>query len=301
MHQSFLLFHRLLFLKLAVICTALSILAYLAYTPPAGVPQNGGTWLGYALGGIGTLLIFWLMWLGVRKRSYHSRFGAVQGWVSAHVYLGVALVFVVTLHTGFQFGMNIHTLSYVLMLLVVVSGLYGVFAYLRYPQKMMENLAGSNQNLLLHEIFNLEQECLALGDSLGEELHAALLHSMEIPIISSSIWQQLTRARLGSKWKISRQRRRELKKAGLLEEGEEYDTTMYLVADKLLHTQDPTQTARMSQLLDLLGRKNALVERLRRNVQYQALLDVWRYLHIPLSFALLASLIVHIVTVFLYW
>ncbi len=301
MHQSFLLYRRLVFLKLASVLTILSMAAYLIYVPAAGLPHNGGTWLGYTLGTVGTVLIFWLMWLGIRKRHYLSRTGSVQAWVSAHVYLGVALVFIVTLHTGFQFGANVHTLSYVFMLLVVISGLYGVFSYLRYPQLMMENLAGSNQNLLLHEIFNLEQECLALGDTLGEELHAALLHSMEIPIISGSTWQQLTRRKPSSKQKISRQRRRELKQAGLLEKGEDYDVTMYLVADKLLHTHDPEQTARMSQLLDVLGRKNALVERLRRNVQYQALLDIWRYLHIPLSFALLSSLIIHIITVFLYW
>jgi len=301
MHQSFLLYRRSLFLKLAVLLTVLSVTAYIIYAPATGLPHNGGTWLGYTLGGIGTALILWLMWLGIRKRSYTSRFGSVQGWVSAHVYLGISLVFIVTLHTGFQFGFNIHTLSYVLMLLVVVSGAYGVFAYLWYPQKMMENLAGSSQNLLLHEIFNLEQECLKLGDTLGEDLHAALLHSMETPIISNNTWQQLTRSKPWTRLPLSRQRRRELKQAGLLDDGDDYDFTMYLVADKLLHTDDSEQTARMSQLLEVLSRKNALVERLRRNVQYQALLDFWRYLHIPLSFALLASLIIHIITVFLYW
>lgn len=301
MHQSFLLYRHSRFLKIAAFISALSIAAYIIYSPVAGLPHNGGTWLGYTLGGIGTALILWLMWLGIRKRSYGSRFGSLQGWLSAHVYLGIALVIIVTLHTGFQFGFNVHTLSYVLMILVVLSGIYGVFAYLWYPQRMMDNLAGSSQNLLLHEIFNLEQECLELGDTLGEELHTALLHSMEAPIIVNSTWQQLTRAKPWARLPLSRQRRRELKQAGLLDAGEDYDFTMYLVADKMLHTQDSEQTARMSQLLDVLGRKNALVERLRRNVQYQALLDFWRYLHIPLSFALLSALIVHIVTVFLYW
>ncbi len=301
MHQSFLLYRHSLFLKLAVLISTLSIAAYIIYSPAAQQPYNGGTWLGYTFGGIGTALILWLMWLGIRKRSYASRFGSLQAWVSAHVYLGVALVFIVTLHTGFQFGFNVHTLSYLLMILVVISGIYGVFAYLWYPQRMMENLDGSSQNLLLHEIFNLEQECLELGDTLGEELHAALLHSMETPIIANNLWQRLSRAKAWSRLPLSRQRRRQLKQAGLLEDREEYDFTMYLVADKMLHTDDPEQTARMSQLLDVLGRKNALAERLRRNVQYQALLDVWRYLHIPLSFALLAALIVHIITVFLYW
>src|SRR5687767_5436918 len=61
-------------------------------------PPNGGTWQGYVLGTIGALLIVWLTVLGVRKRSYRSTMGTVQGWTSAHVYLGTALLVIATLH-----------------------------------------------------------------------------------------------------------------------------------------------------------------------------------------------------------
>ena len=33
----------------------------------------------------------------------------------------------------------------------------------------------------------------------------------------------------------------------------------------------------------------------------KAFLDIWLYFHVPLSFALLAALIAHIVSVFFYW
>ena len=55
------------------------------------------------------------------------------GWLSAHVYLGVVLVVVATLHASFQAGWNVHTLAYVLMLFVVLSGIYGVIMYARVP------------------------------------------------------------------------------------------------------------------------------------------------------------------------
>ena len=38
-----------------------------------------------------------------------------------------------TLHAAFQVGWNVHTLAYVLMLLVIASGIYGVVNYARLP------------------------------------------------------------------------------------------------------------------------------------------------------------------------
>src|SRR6476646_5385668 len=129
MHQSFLSYRRKFYLWVALGLCAAAIVAYAWHHPRS--PPNGGTWLGYTLGTIGALLILWLTALGIRKRSYRSRLGTVQGWVSAHVYLGLALLVIVTLHTGFQFGWNIHTVAYGLMWLVIVSGLVGISAYLR--------------------------------------------------------------------------------------------------------------------------------------------------------------------------
>src|SRR5690606_30797663 len=91
--------------------------------PVYAEPRNGGTWQGYTLGTIGALLIGWLLWLGVRKRRYAKGSGTVQGWVSAHVYLGSALLVVATLHAGFQLGWNIHSLAYLLMVAVILSGM----------------------------------------------------------------------------------------------------------------------------------------------------------------------------------
>ena len=154
MHQSFLDHAGRRYLKVALALCAASIALYAWHDPRS--PPNGGTWLGYTLGGIGAALILWMAALGIRKRSYSSALGTVRGWVSAHVYLGLALIVVATLHTGFQFGWNIHTLCYVLMVVVILSGLFGVVLYQRYPEQMSRNRAQQTQDGMLKEIAELD-------------------------------------------------------------------------------------------------------------------------------------------------
>ena len=55
------------------------------------------------------------------------------------------------------------------------------------------------------------------------------------------------------------------------------------------------------QLYTLLLRKMELLARARRDVAFKARLDLWLYLHVPLSIALLATLAVHVFSVFFYW
>ena len=120
MHDSFLTYANKRYLWVALVLLLGSIVAYIWHDPSPH--PNGGTWLGYTLGTIGALLIYWLTTYGLRKRSYASNLGSVGGWLSAHVYLGTALLLIALLHSGFQFSWNVHTLAFVLMTLVIVSG-----------------------------------------------------------------------------------------------------------------------------------------------------------------------------------
>ena len=85
---------------------------------------------------------FWLAFLGVRKRRYSSTVGTVEGWTSAHVYLGLAVLVVATLHSAAQVGWNVHTLSYVLLWLVVLSGAVGIQSYVMLPRLLARNREG---------------------------------------------------------------------------------------------------------------------------------------------------------------
>jgi hypothetical protein len=55
------------------------------------------------------------------------------------------------------------------------------------------------------------------------------------------------------------------------------------------------------EVYTLLLEKNELLARARRAMRHKAILDLWLYVHVPLSIALVAALAVHVITVFIYW
>lgn len=271
------------------VATLLSLASAIAYAwhEPINSP-NGGTWLGYTLGTIGALLIVWLMLLGIRKRSYKSQMGSVQGWTSAHVYLGTALLIIATLHCGVQFGANIHTYAYVLMVAVIFSGFFGIYAYIRYPNLMTNNRAGDTLEGLLEQIQKIDDR------SIKDAKAAGLSELVESAVLGCSVgggwWSQLR----GKDYS-------HLQNDGRKHENLNQEHIISLLADKLSQSSDSTQSGLIQNLLASFAAKQTLLARIRRDVQIRGLLKIWLYFHVPLSFGLLAALSVHIIVVFYYW
>ena len=165
------------YLKLALILILLSIGIYV-YDTPLG-QANGGTWVGYTLGTVGALLIVWLAWFGIRKRRYGSGNMMLQEWLSAHVYLGLSLIVIATLHAGFQVGWNVHTLAYVLMLIVILSGIWGIYLYIALPARMSENRGGITLDQIVALIADLDRNSLNLSVRLGDDINDLVRDAVE--------------------------------------------------------------------------------------------------------------------------
>jgi len=176
----------------ALVLTLLTLALYTSQLFDTPQPPNGGTWQGYVLGTVGALLIVWLSCLGIRKRSYATRLGTVQGWTSAHVWLGFALLVVATLHSAAQFGWNVHTLAYVLMCLVVVSGVYGLYAYSHMPSRLSENSAGKGRDAWLAELGELDDSIEDAARSCNAEVQAMALSALERTRLGGGLWAQLS-------------------------------------------------------------------------------------------------------------
>ena len=303
MHESFLRHARWRYLKAAVALCVVSSALYLWHDPLDG--PNGGTWLGYALGTLGALMIVWLAWLGMRKRQYASNLGSVKGWVSAHVYLGLALLVVATLHTGFQFGLNLHTLAYVLMVLVVASGVWGIAVYTRYPRMITDHRSQATREAWLEEVLELNERAIALADRISPDVHRFVLRSAERLRLGGSWREQLfyksgdaAGTELGALTEILRKKltASEAERAAVTDS----EQVILLTDDKIMMSERDPAIERLKQLLELLTRRNDIAARVNQDVQMHGRLQIWLYVHVPLTAALLAALTAHIVAVFLY-
>lgn len=289
MHQSFLEHAGRRYLKVAVALCAVSIALYAWHDPRS--PPNGGTWLGYTLGGVGAALILWLAALGVRKRSYASSLGTVQGWVSAHVYLGLALIVVATLHAGFQFGWNIHTLCYASMVLVIASGLVGIVLYRRYPEQMSRNRAQQTQAGMLEEIAELDARALRVAKQLPPEFDAALRANIAGTRIGGGALAILS----------ARDRSAVALPGAAAADNAGQARMLDWLGGQLSRSTDAERARLVNDLLSIIGARRVLLRRLQRDARLRGWLEAWLYLHVPVTFGLIGTLIAHVVSVFLYW
>mgnify|MGYP000057404487 CR=1 FL=1 len=282
-HQSILEFKGGRYLRLALVLCALSIGGYVWHEPPTVyLKPFGGTWFGYTLGIAGALIILWLMLLGIRKRRYRSGMGTMQGWTSAHVYIGVSLAVIVTLHCGFEFGWNVHTLAYALMMLVIVSGIFGMYAYLRYPALMTKNVGEDTVEAIMLKIADLDRKCRTMALDLPDEANQIVNRATRVAVRQVQVGYSFRQQLSGDKVPCpTREACQALTRLGSQWQG--------------------GQGELLKQLLMHMTRKSMLVDRIRRDLRFRALMRVWLVLHVPLSFALLAALITHIISVFYYW
>ncbi|MBX9858794.1 MAG: hypothetical protein K2Y20_04285 [Sphingomonas sp.] len=275
-HEGFLAHAGFRWLKVAGLMSVVAILIYLLIdvTPR----PNGGSWYGYTLGTIGVLQILWLTALGYRKRAMTAGAWSLKGWTSAHVYLGLSLTVIATLHSGFQLGWNVHTLAYALMMLVIASGIFGVIAYATIPAALSGNRDELTQTQMRDGLRAVDRQLHEAAQPLSQDEALVVQRSLDQDPFGGGLW-----ARLSGRY--PRCATRAAKAIIRRQTGDRPD-----LGD------DP-----LGRVDALLERKEALLARLRNHLRLRALLEIWLYVHVPLTFALIAALAAHVLSVFYFW
>ncbi len=261
LHSGFLSHKRMLFawLSLLLVLAVAAAWYWQDMLPPRAVELG----FGYGLGGLALLIILFLTYFGARKRSYEKGAGRLKGWLSAHVYLGIALIFLVPLHGGFTIGADIHGIAYIMVLITVFTGLFGVAFYGFYPRRVTANREGLTFDAMLRRIAEIDTELRGLSTQLSEAANDIVRKEAASGRIGGGVGILFFRP-------VNRTRRARQALARL-----------------------NLGTDAGNRATALLESKAGVVDKLQRDIQMRSRLRAWLLLHVPLSLAALAAVLAH--------
>lgn len=246
------------------------VAVYLWDSPVHGA--RGDTTLGYTYGAIATAGILYLMWFGIRKRSYQASATTLKGCLSAHVWLGIALLVIVPLHAGFKFGLNVHTLAYALMATVIVSGIWGALNYKTLANQIKSHRGGGTVPKLLSQLYLLNSDIQNAAKG------------------KSDAFQNLVRT---TDFEFHPSILRALFSAHPAQIAKEQSA-------ELLAQLPANEQADGLKILSLINKKSALAADILHEVAILTKLRAWLFIHVPVSIALVVAVAIHIFSVFYY-
>jgi len=298
------------FLKAASLLSLVSIFLYVVHDPVG--PPSGNSWLGYTLGTIGGFIILWLLWFGVRKRTYiNNRFSLVQ-WLSGHVWLGTSLLILATLHCGFQFDPNMHTVFYFVMVLTVISGMVGVYFYIKVPATISKNLAKASSVQMHEEVDQIAREALGVAREIDPDVHELILFTVDRLFLGHRL---PNRKRLHELERVGTSlvsRRGRVMTSEATQQAEQIGLNNPVPMDKRKFEAtrlqafvidlcfDRSPGDKLQKLLDLINDMVDRLVRLEKDRVANRRIRIWLLFHVPLSLATVIGLFVHIISVFYY-
>lgn len=241
---------------------------------------HGGSPIGLTYGTLGVFLIVLLMLYGIRKRSYKNRWGMLQTWLHVHIYLGLLVLVVILFHSGFRFHDTMAVTALVLLTVVVVSGILVVRLYSLVPPLHVNVDSNLTLSEMSDQMNTLAQSMARLATGKSEAFQA---------VYSSLIQAEQPAFLAGWRLLVGRYRKRRLGK------------NMGAALEMELAKVAPQEETDLQWLLELGNQMREMHTRLTQKQRYRNLLEAWLYLHIPLSFALILAVIVHVIAAFYYW
>ncbi len=270
-----------------VVCTLLYI------TQSAATPPNGGTWQGYTLGTIGRPAD---PVAGVARHpqaGVTAWAGAAQGLDLGACLPGQRAAGDRTLHSAAQMGWNVHTLAYLLMWIVVLSGMFGTWAYIVLPRRLSQLRGGGTRSDLFAQLLEQDRQIRDLADRAGgTDIATAMISAVDRTAIGGSAIAQL----------LSRDASMYIPSEGAkLQPNADQRALITQLAQRTPRADKRQEAALLQEAVVLASRRQSLLRQIRRDIRLQGWLRAWLYLHVPLTLALLVALVIHIVATFFYW
>lgn len=238
---------------------------------------HGGSVVGLSFGTAGYLLILLLAYYGIRKRAYRSTFGTLEQWLQSHIYLGLLVLVLLTLHTGWRFNDMVAVTTLVLCVIVVFSGIAGAILFVTVPRLLTE----VESNLTVDEI---SQQLNQLGRNMARV--ASGRSAPFIRIYEGLVGESTPGWLAGWRLLFARLRKKRSQTAS------DWSKLLALVGKE--------EQDQLRQMLVLSRQRKELLMRLMYQQRYKNILEFWVYIHVPVTIALIVMGTVHVVAVFYY-
>lgn len=295
--------HRSWFLGtlLVTLAGAAAYFPYAALTP--GGPR-GGTLIGLLYGIFGMGMILFAGFLSVRKKLLLLRIGPVSWWMKGHLWLGLLSLPVILLHAAFSFGGTLTTILMVLLMVVVGSGLLGAFVQHALPAAMAAEIPDEKTyETIARARANLRSEAYELVWAASGPLPEAGQERSEIEKLTGKPPPEPKTAAPAAGTRAAGTDVLKSFYVGtvlpFLAGGADHlnnEIQAAFLFERVRTSLDPTLHGTLSDLEKICDE----TRRLAQQGRLQVLLHGWLLLHIPLSMALLALMVVHAVMALYY-
>jgi len=156
----------------------ISAVIFALYARGAPTGPRGGSIVGLLFGIVGFGFMIFAALLGARKRVPTWRLGRAKAWMRGHLWLGLLSLPIILFHGGFHFGGALTRVLMWLLIVTVVSGVYGAVLQNYLPRAMTTDVPletiydeiGSVRILLRQEADRaVEALCGAMGLARNDE------------------------------------------------------------------------------------------------------------------------------------
>ena len=157
------------------------------------------------------------------------------------------------------------------MLIVIFSGIYGVYAYAALPKELSATRGDKTGGDMLDVIADIDKKLDSAAQPLGRAACDLVINALNQDIFYGGALARLTNSYPGCATNRAL--------SGIPASGSEAEARVH----------------------ELLSNRAEQLEQIRRHLRIKAMLEVWLFIHIPATIALLAALFAHVISVFYYW
>jgi hypothetical protein len=270
-----------------------SLIVYVIYVQTSITGPRGGSVMGLIFGSVGLGLMLFATLLGLRKKFPVWRIGRAQTWMRGHLWLGLLSYPLILFHGGFSWGGPLTSAMMWIFTVVIVSGLIGAtlqhfmprLITQRVPMETIYDQIDRVQAQLLEEADDLVASIEEIAAKIGLYVAAAANTAIAVKQAGTAPEQALEELRSVYSGSIR----------PFLSERGAYRNALYArknAKGMFLRLRKLTPEGLRDVVDDL---ENICEEKrdLDRQSRLHRILHGWLFVHVPLSFALVALGFIH--------